>query len=229
MKGKQTYEVVLGMLREPVPHGLMDSGAIYGYNHDENSKKDIENSPDFRIVDYDGKPQAVQSLYAFLTEHLVYDHDMTCKLYRFALSEQMERKPWLQCMEVFCSERHNPEAEYGFGAANTCNFPNTLDQDIQYDTFEDDDGRRYVVVQVHGGCDLMRGYTEPKVFTLQQDIERFWMGMTDIHCRCKCTTIEGEVENQWYDDHGNDITWPKHWGIGDNVVCSACNGTVHIF
>jgi hypothetical protein len=57
---------------------------------------------------------------------------------------------------------------YGDGepmVVNTYNHENLLSQVLQYVYFETDDNS-YVILSIHGGCDVRGGYTRPRVFEL---------------------------------------------------------------
>ena len=54
-----------------------------------------------------------------------------------------------------------------------------LSQNIQYHIFEYE-GDYYIALQIHGGCDIRGGYTEPRIFKIDDDYLDMWSG--DFGC-----------------------------------------------
>lgn len=66
---------------------------------------------------------------------------------------------------------------------NTYNYDNTLDKILQYCFMQSENetyGSDYIMLQLHGGCDARGGYTEPKIFCLQ-DSDMFIISQADLH------------------------------------------------
>jgi hypothetical protein len=101
---------------------------------------------------------------------------------------------------------------YGDGQSitvNTYNEDNLLDQVLLFTYFELRAGAGrggcvgvYVVLQVHGGCDVRGGYTRPRVFRVTRDegVEIFDYRRGTIFCR------GGEHSHRWTTDDGG-----AHW------------------
>jgi hypothetical protein len=99
---------------------------------------------------------------------------------------------------------------YGEGeplAVNTYNEENLLDQTLLFTYFELRSGlgrggrvNSYVVLQIHGGCDVRGGYTKPRVFVVEDDDElaMFDYRRASIYC-------ELDHAHFWTTDDG------RHW------------------
>ena len=54
--------------------------------------------------------------------------------------------------------------EWFTGGFNSYNFNSNLSQDIQGHILDSENGDKYVLLQIHGGCDIRGGYTDAKLF-----------------------------------------------------------------
>jgi hypothetical protein len=99
---------------------------------------------------------------------------------------------------------------YGDGepvVVNTYNGEDLLSQTIQYVYFEVPElNEAYVVLQIHGGCDVRGGYTAPKVFVLDDgthgELAIFDNAKATIYCTGEDCTDEYGQCNSWYTDDG---------------------------
>jgi hypothetical protein len=111
---------------------------------------------------------------------------------------------------VFDDSIYQATGIYGEGeplTMNTYNEENLLDQTLLFAYFELRSGggrggriNSYVVLQIHGGCDVRGGYTKPRVFVVEDDDELaiFDYRRASIYC-------ELDREHYWMTDDG------QHW------------------
>lgn len=174
-----------------------DSGGAYGRHWERNSKKTIE--------DFEAEPEAVLevkfddvyptiSLYHYLSRILALDdlcnefnalpvEDWDSDEY-YGVSKAGEQ--WLQ--------------EHGFepigDTFNSYNGDSCLSQVIQGETFKIGVDY-YVLLQIHGGCDVRGGYTDAKLFKLDEEHLLY-----DESCSFKF----GEGDDEWLDYRAGDWT-----------------------
>ena len=133
---------------------------------------------------------------------------------------------------------------YGEGSpvvVNTYNGEDALSQVLQYVYFTADH-EEYVVLQIHGGCDVRGGYTAPKVFkcseehsifdnargsiVCENDHEHYW-ATDDSYNFCFEGNFVGEKLND-YDvlelDEGEDWKEGKLCYRDKEVYCPLCGG-----
>jgi len=93
---------------------------------------------------------------------------------------------------------------------NTYNYENLLSQVLQFILLEGKDDT-YIILQVHGGCDVRGGYTKPRVFRVI-DEDYFWMAQTWIFASCQCTAIDSpECGFYWNSESGTPTEFPTFW------------------
>ena len=165
----KTEEVIFGMLTENTGGSILDSGGAYGRNWERNQKKTIE---DFR-----SEPEAwldprygdaTKSLFWHLKNNLTADEGLTAAFSKFA--EAYPDESWLETIELWLDKlgvakegELYSEARWSF---NTYNFGYWLCSQTVQGSFFGLGGKDYLIMQVHGGCDVRGGYTAPQVFEL---------------------------------------------------------------
>lgn len=179
-----------------------DSGGAYGRHWERNAKKSIE--------DFEAEPQAVLELTKF--------HDGTWDAYpRISLYHHLAR---ILQLDDLCNEFNalpvddwDSDDYYGVSAAgeqwlkdkgfeplgdtfNSYNGDSCLSQVIQGETFNLD-GDYYCLLQIHGGCDVRGGYTDAKLFKLEEEYQLY-----DESCSFKL----GEEDSDWVDYRSGDWT-----------------------
>lgn len=171
-----TRRVLAKMLTTNTGTHMLDSGGAYGRNWERNQGVDFEaTSPatvEFR--NYNGALDIVATLnvYHWLADRLTYDAKLDRRFYRWATRPSRADDPWLQSAEEFvehlATRGHEIAGLYGEDkpfTVNTYNGEDMLSQTIQYIYFTMD-GDAYVLLQIHGGCDVRGGYTRPYAFAL---------------------------------------------------------------
>jgi hypothetical protein len=156
---------------------MLDSGGAYGRNWERNQAKTIEdfdNEEEQTIeksewTDKDGEThtqyERTVSVFHYLSE-LELDH--VCDKFN---ELNTDCKDW--------------EGDFGYGVSqagadfleligmelkhefNTYNGDCDLSQVLQGAWLEDADGDTYILLQIHGGCDVRGGYTDAKLFKTQ--------------------------------------------------------------
>lgn len=165
-----TKELIAGMLKENTGVALCDSGGAYGRAWQRNQGVDFSKQPEVEVdckwMDEGDRIDFTIDLYHFLTTNLTSD-DLTDEFNsRFEVMEDWdghgyglssEASKWLaDCFDL-------EESELSEGWYNSYNGESNLSQIIQYRYV----GEGYIILQVHGGCDVRGGYTDAKLFKLQ--------------------------------------------------------------
>lgn len=176
MDDSKTARVLRYMFTENTGRALCDSGDAYGRNYERNRGADLDARPEATLTvsgPYDDGRWYIEAevdAYHFLLNRLEYSASLTRQLRKFARSDP--EAYWLEIMETFpehlAEKGHDVAGLYGQDkplTVNTYNGEDMLSQVLQY-TYMTVDGDPYVILQVHGGCDVRGGYTEPRVFSL---------------------------------------------------------------
>lgn len=174
-----TKRILQKMLTTNTGTHMLDSGGAYGRNWERNQGIDFEASPaaTLEFWDRDGSPDIVGTLsvYHWLADRLEYDAKLDRRFYRWATRGSRADDPWLASAEEFVEHLakhydgvHRPEIAGIYGedkpfTVNTYNGEDMLSQTLQYVYFTLD-GEPYVLLQIHGGCDVRGGYTRPYAF-----------------------------------------------------------------
>lgn len=205
---------VAGMLQEDTGAHFLDSGGAYGRAFQRNQGKDFTKEPQVKIDVYDDEVTLSRSTFDFLTSNLEVSPSSEKLNSQFkAFLKQPEQAEsdspdWgTGSMEEFMKKLFPEQGEmsvdfYGEDDGqvgkvdNTYNYDNTLDQTLQYVMFRKD-GKTFVLLAVHGGCDVRGGYTTPQVFEMS-DPEQWVMGMRDFYA--------SDGENNWNSDDAG-----YHW------------------
>lgn len=165
-------KTVVDMLVEPTAHHLCDSGSIYGRNYERNAKRDFEKEPQARLTTDEYGVNVSVSMYHHIVSQL--EEDRFCTEFNalpvedwngdhYGVSELGQQ--WLD------DRMFTPDGE----AQNSYNWENLFDQVIQYQKLERD-GVKYILLQIHGGCDVRSGYTDAKLFKFDEwNDDSYWM------------------------------------------------------
>jgi len=177
-KFTDTQKLVHAMLTENTGRHMLDSGGAYGRNWERNQAKTIEdfdNEQEQTIeksewTDKDGETHTEYerrvSVFHYLSE-LELDH--VCEEFNqrnadcpdwdgdFGYGVSQSGADFLELIGM--------ESKYEF---NTCNGDSDLSQVLQ-GAWLDMDGDTYLLLQIHGGCDVRGGYTDAKLFKVEDD------------------------------------------------------------
>ena len=119
----------------------------------------------------------------------------------------------------------------GYQWINTYNGEEYVSQTLQFMCFTDG-YYDYVLLQIHGGCDVRGGYTAPRVFEIN-DIDYFllYMDTTDIYCGCGNVSLQKRgydeicnADGDWLDS--KDIYELCYVDKDNNLRCKECNAII---
>lgn len=222
-----TEEVIAGMLRENTGRAICDSGGEpkydgdgnyigseygYGRNHERNQTRDFESEPEATLCFRYGI-EFTHNVYHWLKERVEFDTEMQERYDAWVEENSEEFDPHLADMQEFVANLDGwVGGLYGDGdpiVVNTYNHESLLSQTLQYVLFTYDD-TTYVLLQIHGGCDVRGGYTAPKVFRLVDDGSNILCdGDGSIYCVGERSTHEDE--HCWSTDDGYHFYWGGDW------------------
>jgi hypothetical protein len=199
----KTAEILNTMLKENTGRALCDSGDAYGRNWQRNQGRDFEKEEPSSVSfsDYKGEVEisVTHNLYHWLLDRLTYDEALDKLFYRWAQLSGNDDKNWLELMEEFAEKRYRRSNNKGY----TCESPYTdnsyncgselISQTIQYTLWSDETGY-YVLLQVHGGCDVRGGYSAPHVFYCKDEYDMSDYQRGAIQC--------DECDDYWSTDDG---------------------------
>ena len=226
MNATQTTEqVVSEMLKENTGRALLDSGDYYGRHWEQNQSRKFQDEPE-AWIQADGDELIVSlNVYHFLIRALEYAPGIDRAFHEWSDRPENKDKYWLELMEEFpniYAKKTGQEVGglYGEGApftVNTYNGDDLLSQVIQYHYFEID-GDPFALLQIHNGCDVRGGYTQPRAFRVyDDDLSIFDNARADIIC---------ENGHGWHTDDG--YHWYPHSDEpeltikGGKAVCPVC-------
>lgn len=195
----ETKDVISEMMTENTGRHFLDSGGAYGRNWERNQTRDFSKEEPSELSFKYGEIDVTHNLYHWLNEMLSCDEEMDNKFQAFSELEENEERGWLELMEEFPKTLEGEVGGiYGEGNPiidNSYNSDNLLSQTIQFLFFDYND-EEYVILQIHGGCDVRGGYTRPRVFTTNSELSIFDYARGAISC------TNSECEAYWTTDDG---------------------------
>lgn len=219
---KRLRERIAEMLKEPTGRHFLDSGSAYGRKWEKNQYRRFEEEPAYRLciaADETGKPEEIfvlYDLYHYLIRYLSLD-DSTDQLNllfrRFSNSRSMKDEGWPACMEAFLKTK----LKVRYSTNNTYNYSNVLSQVIQYAVFAWGKGLSdYIILQIHNGCDVRGGYTNPYIFKVE-DKDDFYL--SQFHVEARCTGKQYDPRQTSFEEIEVESTCHNRW--------SSCNAGIH--
>lgn len=197
---------IAGMLKENTGRAMMDSGDAYGRNWERNQQRAFASEPRVTL-DFKYGVEAVINVYHYLADRLTLAKDLDRKFQRFCARKEHESESYFALVEMWLATFDHVTGLYGEGSpmtVNTYNGEDLLSQVIQFTLFRLDH-TDYVLLQVHGGCDVRGGYTRPRVFEVSGDAAcMFDNARASIYCdgdREKCGAFwDTENGHSWHRD-----------------------------
>lgn len=176
-----TADKIRDMLTENTGRALGDSGGAYGRNWERNQGRDFaaEESATLDVSWHregaEFRPHVTLSVYHWMNEVLLYDAEADARWQAFAAERRADDHE-LAIMEAYgpwlAEQGHEVGGIYGEGEPlliNTYNGECLLSQTLQF-LFLSIDDTSYVLLQVHGGCDVRGGYTDAVLFEADESV-----------------------------------------------------------
>lgn len=196
-----TERKLAAMLTENTGTHFLDSGGAYGRNWQRNQGRQFKAEPVTvlaPVADYieDGTtyaPEVTHNVFGFLARCLDYDANMNRRYQAFARkrrSEESEIAIMGEFMDYLRERGHEIAGLYGEGepfTVNTYNGEDLLSQTLQYLYFTCD-REPFVLLQIHGGCDVRGGYTDAVAFADDDN------GGTSIYDNAKATIVTADPD-----------------------------------
>lgn len=181
---------IYDMMVENTGMSILDSGGYYGRNYERNRKLGIEafkNQDEANLeIEIHGEHTYVEcriNIFPALTNALMLDD--LCREY-----SRLECENWDSDLCGVSDSQHEWLKAHGFnvdggGGLNTANGDSWLSQVLQIENMGmlEEGGKVYLLLQIHGGCDIRGGYTDAKLFHLPVGVAffDFLIGMDDAN------------------------------------------------
>ena len=216
-------QIIKQMLTENTGQHFLDSGFAYGRNWQRNQTRDFDAEPavrqSFEVWKGELRLEASISTYHWMNEFLEFDQDLQEQFLEYA-ETQPDSMPWLSLMEDWTDEVHDGHDSDRW-LENTYNNPDHWDltQVLQFIKFQVD-LEDYVILQVHGGCDVRGGYTAPKVFRIKHDEDNWYNGahldelQVNLDAGFCCWHWYGYMSGAPDDVYASDQSYPDHMSQG---------------
>jgi hypothetical protein len=239
----EVERIVHEMLVENTGIHMLDSGLAYGRNWQRNREiKDFRKLPIVETTIWnDGTIEASINIFHYLTAFL--DRDKTCEMLEFMLyamadDPQYQDWGWLAIMEEFADSLKELGWEVD-SPFNSYNWENLLSQVIQGIAFRNKENE-YVILQIHGGCDVRGGYTKPRIFKILGEDGDFYFRMSELNACCECYSMYTDDSGyHWYGSDSDLDELPKEWKAKPKkknaknweykLVCEKCKKEVEFF
>ena len=191
--------IIHDMLTENTGTHMLDSGGAYGRKWQRNRHiTDFRQTHPLTVeIDKYGIEYTIH-VFPYLTEQLEHDSDCVRLENRYKhYCEKTDQYIGYSSIEGFVEEKLGSSAM----GENTYNRDSILSQVLQYSIFTYN-GDKFIALQIHGGCDVRGGYTDPRFFKLGwcEDYLRF---DTDINASCGCVSVYTDDLYNWYKDADN--------------------------
>ena len=198
-KFTDTQKLVYAMLTENTGRHMLDSGGAYGRHWERNQAKTIE--------DFDNEQEQTieKSEWTDKNGETYTEYVRTVSVFHF-LSE-LELDYVCNKFNELNTDCKDWDGDFGWGVSqkgndfldlvgmeikqefNTCNGDSDLSQVLRGAWLEDADGDTYLLLQIHGGCDVRSGYTDAKLFK----VEYHW----HIHPYLQDFMYSDEIEEEY--------------------------------
>lgn len=155
---------LLRLLRTNTGKHLLDSGDYYGRHYERNCIINPRLEPEVFNHYYKGIYEySTVSIFHYLKRLLSID-DISIKLNKYL--DRFDRYIWCQeAVDLIMQRYDNRYNIKDKRCENTYNYPSNLSQVLQFNVIVINDNP-YVLLQIHGGCDVRGGYTTVTCFKL---------------------------------------------------------------
>ena len=173
-------KLLFKMLTENTGAALLDSGSAYGRNWERNAKKTIDDFNDEPAVTVEPYTWTDRMTTADLCYSISVFHYLRSQLSLDALCDAFNAMPvddWDGDLYGVSTAEESWLEDNGFivhDTINTYNGEDHLSQVLQYTYLtreEDGETAYYILLQIHGGCDVRGGYTNAKLFLLANEYQ----------------------------------------------------------
>ena len=199
MDMKQTIQ---GMLKENTGTHMLDSGGDNNRRWQKNQSINFDGTDSIYFDDC----SIYRSTYHYLIDNLSITKES--KIYQEKYNQFIKdsEECYLVDMENFVDYLQNQDIlqddDYIVGntpkSNNTYNYDNLIDQVLQYIIFYSNN-EYYILLQIHGGCDVRGGYTAPKIFKIE-DIENFISQQYNCEVTTKKANYSSDDTYHFYKD-----------------------------
>lgn len=237
----KTEKAIAEMLTENTGTHFLDSGGAYGRHWERNQCRAFKEEPELSISYYKDEVSFGISTFHYLTSFLEIDElaeQLQKRLIEFAELPENKDEGWLSIYDAFAEKVLRDELGYHLsgGSFNTYNYDNLIDQTLQGQYFSTT-GKEYpdyLILQIHGGCDVRGGYTAPRIFKVNE-FDYMIIAQNDLNASCKCTNVMTDDGGyHWYVDGGtadkeHGYKLPKYWRVNaerKKVSCTKCKHKV---
>jgi len=206
----KTAELIFKMLTENTGSHFLDSGGAYGRNWQHNAEKtlaDFESEPQARL-EIDGYEREGKVSYSFSPTISLFHHLTSC-LEQDGLCKEfnaLEVGNWNG--QFYGTDQNQCDwlDDHGFDGKedgfNSYNWNANFSQVIQ-GNFLGRDGENYVLLQIHGGCDVRGGYTSARLFKISGFGETY--SLFNEQCGFGVEDANGEfLTLDWYGQEWSD-------------------------
>lgn len=201
----ETERRIAEMMTENTGMHVLDSGMLYGYHWIENRRRNLKKEPPILVTVFDSDDYTFTvSTFHFLRTFLELNDRARLLQFLFEIYSGLPEnryKSWLRIMEGFGRLLGEHGFEY-LGVENTYNIEDSLlSQIIQYALmYEREWDEYYILLQIHGGCDIRGGYTKPQFFKVYYiGDEPYWYdAMCFVGLECpKCGPLYYTSDGYW--------------------------------
>lgn len=208
-----TARVIAEMLRENTGTHFLDSGGAYGRNWQRNGARDFEREAPVGLS-FEHGIEVGLNVYHFLKDRLEYSPAMDRRFLAFCEKPKNRDEGWLELADKFAEARSVDSMDRPY-TRNTYNGDDLLSQVVQYVGFRDSKSLEgYVLLQVHGGCDVRGGYTRPRAFLYDEEGCDYSL-LDNARARIVCRPNgngKGLVRALHVWDTDDGCSWyPSHW------------------
>lgn len=210
VKEKTTKEIILEQLQENTGRALCDSGGAYGRNFERNQRKtweDFTANPvtlEAHVYKHGPKPElelnGTISVASWMENNLTYLPEMQAEYEAFCQRVDPDKDDYsMSLMEQFAKQCDPKGAR---NVVNTYNGECDLSQTLQWIEFEWTDADEFdhsaVLLQVHGGCDVRGGYTEPKAYEVREYGGLYNVTISGYGCDSRQWDEDGRDSNDYH-------------------------------